>query len=360
MFVYQKYGTLGSFNHWTLDLYGPCGDGHVGRKFKSSKMICKWWCEMRACGVKVGGLSCFLIFCHLLIDAMLITFCYHSSSWWLFQKSYYSRKGVHISNTSLALLADESTFTFPSKIWGQAKATVAPLRRFCASHTCLKGRVCVGPGDPFLSSMMLHVFPKQISQLQIFICGVFTFLLNMETLLRGIPRILPVSKVTAGPKIKKRRCASSNCETSSFDKIIWSWPRSMVEGLRISKRQRNGINICRKHLGCINFGHPFLSKLFLKVPKHWRKNCGSNRTAYFFLLDPWVFSFNLTRYVFREVNHLVIGFHDWTKHQTWVCTNPLDKNWISSRQIWSLGHVEIHAIMVGHPKSKWSKTFPHP
>lgn len=132
------------------------------------------------------------------------------------------------------------------------------------------------------------------------------------------------------------------------------------EGLRISKRQRNGINICRKHLGCINFGHPFLSKLFLKVPKHWRKNCGSNRTAYFFLLDPWVFSFNLTRYVFREVNHLVIGFHDWTKHQTWVCTNPLDKNWISSRQIWSLGHVEIHAIMVGHPKSKWSKTFPHP
>ena len=43
-----------------------------------------------------------------------------------------------------------------------------------------------------------------MSQLEVFTRGVLRFLLNMETLLWGIPRILPVSKVTARPKIKKR------------------------------------------------------------------------------------------------------------------------------------------------------------
>ena len=46
-------------------------------------------------------------------------------------------------------------------------------------------------------------------------------------------------------------------------------------------------------LECIKIGHPFLSKTSLKVPKHWRKNCGSNQTAYFFCLIHDFFNFFL-------------------------------------------------------------------
>ena len=81
------------------------------------------------------------------------------------------------SKTSLALLADESTFTFPRKIWGQAKATVAMAVEtvLCFAHL-LKGTCLCRSRWPLLnSSMMLHVFPKQISQLQILFvaCSVF-------------------------------------------------------------------------------------------------------------------------------------------------------------------------------------------
>lgn len=360
MFVYQKYGTLGSFNHWTLDLYGPCGDGHVGRKFKSSKMICKWWCEMRACGVKVGGLSCFLIFCHLLIDAMLITFCYHSSSWWLFQKSYYSRKGVHISKTSLALLADESTFTFPnenlrpSKSNGSAAETV-----LCFAHL-LKGTCLCGSRWPLLKFHDATCVSKTNFTTSNFCLWRVQFSIEYGDFALGNPKDSPRVQSDSRAKDQKEAMCSVKLwdiflrqnyleltssmawRTQNF-KAAEEWYQHMQEAPWNASKL--AIRFCQRRLWkCPNIGERIVVPI-------------KQRTFFAWSMIFSIFSFNLTRYVFREVNHLVIGFHDWTKHQTWVCANPLDKNWISSRHIWSLGYVEIHAAMVGHPKVKVIQDF---
>ena len=83
------------------------------------------------------------------------------------------------------------------------------------------------------------------------------------------------------------------------------------EGLRISKRQRNGINICKKFLG--------MHQLW---PSVFAKDVSSN--IFFCLIHVfssirqkiYIYIDYIYIYIFREVNHLLIliGFHDWTKH----------------------------------------------